>query len=103
MPSRLLGRDAELRDVTELLAARRPVLIVGEPGVGKTSLMRAASERAGGRVLEGGGLSMLATRPLLAIERALGRRPPEGDDVAVAAELRAGVGDGVLIADDLQW
>jgi predicted ATP-dependent serine protease len=48
----LLGRAAELRSVDELLAAvwsgrSAALVLVGEPGIGKTSLLRYAARAAG--------------------------------------------------------
>ena len=44
----LIGRDDELGLVKSALGARRPALVVGEPGIGKTALLRAAAGAAGG-------------------------------------------------------
>ncbi len=49
----LLGRDAELADIADLLDNAREgdggaLLIVGEPGIGKTALLTAARERSAG-------------------------------------------------------
>lgn len=41
----LLGRDALLRDVTEMLAAGRSVLLCGPEGIGKTALIAALDTR----------------------------------------------------------
>lgn len=51
--TRIVGREEELARIDELLAdaaagQSRTLLIEGEPGVGKTSLLAAARERAGG-------------------------------------------------------
>lgn len=98
----LVGRDAELADLAGYLAAYRPTVLVGEPGVGKTTLLRAAAAAAGGPVLEGGALATLSWMELLPLRRALGR-PLVDDAAAVAAEVECAVGAGVLLVDDVQW
>ena len=59
-PAALIGREDELSRVAEALDLDRPVVVVGEAGIGKTTLIRAAAERGGRRVLEGGGFAILA-------------------------------------------
>jgi DNA-binding CsgD family transcriptional regulator/tetratricopeptide (TPR) repeat protein len=99
----LVGRDEELARLAEALAGDAPVVVVGEAGVGKTTLLRAGAAASGRDVFEGGALSTLSWLAYLAVERAVGRRLPSGDPVAVAAEIEAAVGPGVLLLDDLQW
>src|SRR5438067_9857152 len=98
----LVGRGDELELIHARVRDRRVVVIVGEAGVGKTTLLRAA---VSGRksVFEGGGLSTLSWMPYLAFERALGRRLPDADPAWVAGEVERAVGEGVLIIDDAQW
>jgi predicted ATPase len=53
-PVALVGRSSELADlqsaVSDLVAGRgRAILIEGEPGIGKSTLVRAATEQAGAR------------------------------------------------------
>src|SRR5581483_7331295 len=97
----LLGRGAERQNACTLLDERRPFVVVGEAGVGKTALVRAATE--GRTTYEGGGLSTLQWMPYLAFERALGRRLPEADPEWIASEIARAVGNGVLFIDDAQW
>lgn len=99
----LVGRDAEAARLAEALAADRPVVVTGEAGVGKTSLLRAVAAASGRVVREGGALSTLAWLDYLAVERALGHPPASSDAAAVAAEVEREVGPGVLVLDDLQW
>jgi DNA-binding NarL/FixJ family response regulator len=56
----LVGRESELRAVETFLRSERPraVAIVGEPGIGKTTLWQAAVEQARAR-----GVRMLVARP----------------------------------------
>lgn len=99
----LLGRDEDLARLGGLLDADVPIVILGEAGVGKTSLVRAAIRATGRRAFEGGGFGTLAWVPLFAIERALGRPLPGADAAFAARELVRTVGDGILFVDDLHW
>jgi DNA-binding CsgD family transcriptional regulator len=102
----LLGRDAELADLVSAVADERPVLVLGEAGVGKTALLRAATAASGRAVFEGGALSTLSWIEYLALTRALGRDVDAGDgadETRVAADVERTVGSGVLVLDDLQW
>ena len=99
----LLGRDFEVQRLVELLESDTPVVVVGEAGVGKTSLVRAAIGATGRRAFEGGGFGTLAWVPFLAVERAIGRQVSDADPAFAARELIRTVGDGVLYADDLHW
>lgn len=99
----LVGRDGDLACLAESLEDRHPVVVVGEAGVGKTTLLRASATATGRTVFEGGALSTLSWMEHLALRRALGRPLGAGDAIAVAAEVERVVGAGVLILDDLQW
>jgi DNA-binding CsgD family transcriptional regulator len=75
----LLGRDAELRELERTLDAleRRPAALVlqGEPGIGRTALVRAAARRAGERgmrVLSCAGAAAEAALPWVALADLLG-------------------------------
>ncbi|WP_375479959.1 LuxR C-terminal-related transcriptional regulator [uncultured Jatrophihabitans sp.] len=97
------GRGAELARLAELLADDTPVVLVGEAGVGKTTVLRAAASAAGRPVFEGGALSTLDWLDYLAFERALQRPLVGADATAVAQDVEAAVGAGVLLLDDLHW
>ena len=99
----LHGRDAELGALGAALAERRPHALVGESGIGKTSLMRAAAEAFGGGFVETGGLATLRWVPRFALARALGRTEVAGDLENAAGLVERAVGDGVLLLDDVQW
>ena len=99
----IVGRGEQLTALADALAAGRPAVAVGEAGIGKTTLLRAAAAQTGRQVFEGGALSTLRWIDYLAIDRALGRRVRAGDPAGVAAEVEAAVGDGILLLDDLQW
>ena len=136
--SALIGRDAEaetlVRLVTEVTAGRGgAVLIEGEPGIGKSSLVRTATAEAGPgcQVFWGAGDELGEALPLLPLLEALRVREPSanprrsmilrllrgevaadrGADVtaALAEQLLALVAEEcaarptVLVVDDLQW
>jgi DNA-binding NarL/FixJ family response regulator len=101
-PVTLYGRAAELARLGRLLADGRPIVVVGEAGVGKTTLVRAAAERAGLELREGGALETLAWMPLLALRRAVGDGL-RGDTTSVAIEVERRLGPQLLFIDDLQW
>lgn len=134
--ARLLGRDEQLRVLQELMArlpdAGGALSLQGGPGVGKSALLRAASERArtaGWQMLEVAGRSddtpfsglRELLRPVLGTADALpegqggilrsaleiGSGPPETFKVALAAfnliTTSAAEQPVVLIADDVQW
>jgi len=84
--SALIGRDAEIatlvRLVTEVTAGRGgAVLIEGEPGIGKSSLVRAAlaEARSGGQVFWGAGDELGEALPLLPLLEALRVREPSAN------------------------
>lgn len=103
MPRSVLGRDAESALLGNLLADDRPVVVVGEAGIGKTTLLRSVAAGSGRAVAEGGALSTLTWMQYLPLERALGNSVGDADPTAVAAAVEARIGDGVLLLDDLQW
>ncbi len=124
MRSVFVGRAAHLQMVREAVALNRPIVLVGEAGAGKTTLVRRALRgststpdrssrgqvvrsaglgRAGRRQFEGGALSMMVWREYFALERALGRQVNGVDVAAVATDVQITVHDGVLVLEDLQW
>jgi DNA-binding CsgD family transcriptional regulator len=98
-----VGRDAELVRLAALLADDVPVVVLGEAGVGKTTLLRAAAAASERATLEGGALSTLDWLDYLALERALERPMLAGDPTAVADDVEAATGDAILLLDDLHW
>jgi DNA-binding CsgD family transcriptional regulator len=131
---RLVGRKAELGQLTSWVAdvARgqgRAVLVEGEPGIGKSALLRAtadAAAAAGCAVFSGAGEELGQAFPLLPLIHALGVddssadpwrievlqawRGRAGDGTAAAAEAMLALIDQicaqratVLVLDDLHW
>jgi len=99
----LRGRDSELDVVVDRLNVGRAVALVGEAGIGKTSLLRSAASSTGRPVYEGGAFATLSWMPYLPISRAIGRQIAEGDCGWVAREVAEVVGAGVLLLDDCHW
>ena len=99
----VVGRRDELRSVAAALAAAQPVVVTGEAGVGKTTVIRRAAADTRRRTFFGGAWSTLTWMEHLPLERALGRAVRGFDAAAVAADVEDAVGRGVLVLDDLQW
>jgi DNA-binding CsgD family transcriptional regulator len=99
----LVGRDRELQELAGWLAGGRRVVLLGEAGIGKTALVRAAAQIARVRLREGGALATLSWMPYLPIERALGRTVPAGDAPYIAAEVDRRLDGDTLFLDDLHW
>jgi DNA-binding CsgD family transcriptional regulator/tetratricopeptide (TPR) repeat protein len=99
----LVGRQAELRQLQVLLARGRPVVVCGEAGVGKTSLVRAAAADVDLELREAGALATLSWLPYLPLRRVLGHEPRGADPAFVARELIESLGGATLLLDDLQW
>ena len=97
-----IGRDAESAILAAALEVDRPVVAVGEPGIGKTTLLRWAAAASGRQLFEGGALATLSWMVNLPLQRALGE-PVTGDTVLVQDQVEAAVGSGILLLDDLQW
>lgn len=52
IPQRLIGRQDELQTIRQILADDGDFLLVGAPGIGRRTLIRAAAQQVGARVLE---------------------------------------------------
>ncbi len=99
----LVGREGELERLARMVLERRPFVLCGEAGIGKTALLSGAVQAAGARAHAGGGLAALAWMAYMPVARAMGAEPPAGDASRVAAWVASRVGDDVLVLDDLQW
>ena len=98
----LVGRESECARVAAALAADRPAWIVGEPGIGKTTLIRAAVAQIGRRLHEGAGVATLGPVPFHALPRAISCEL-SGDAEQVAGDVERAVGPDVLFVDDVHW
>jgi predicted ATPase/DNA-binding CsgD family transcriptional regulator len=88
----LIGRVADVRDITDLVGQYRLVTVIGPGGVGKTRVAGEVAQRAGTRFADGAWLVELATvrDPGLvpaAVAAALGIRQAPG--TSITASLRA--------------
>ncbi|MEJ2858449.1 MULTISPECIES: ATP-binding protein [unclassified Saccharothrix] len=114
---RLVGRERELdrlrAGVDALARGRGAALVVeGEPGIGKTALVKAVCEDAaarGFRVCKGAGDELGRSLPLLPLLDALSTARSDPGATATAERLLArvddlcAIGPVVLVVDDLQW
>jgi DNA-binding CsgD family transcriptional regulator len=96
----LVGRRREIDELARLARPGCLVAVVGEAGVGKTSLVSTVLADRPHRV--GGALAMLAARPYLALERAIGGELVGTPD-DVAADVLDACADRTLFVDDVQW
>ncbi|MCU1369893.1 MAG: LuxR family transcriptional regulator [Ilumatobacteraceae bacterium] len=96
----LVGRQNELEVLRELIAAARPVVLVGPAGIGKSTLARAALAEQG-PFREGGALATLSWSPFLVFRRVLREAPDELPAGVAGAVVHQGASPVLL--DDLQW
>ncbi len=82
----LVGRAAELADLTARVGEGSHVLLVGDAGVGKSALLDEWSQSVGGLLLEGHCAPLTEAMPLLPIVEALSSRGP-GVKAAIDAVL----------------
>ncbi len=99
---RLIGREEPHARLIEAMRVDHAIALVGEAGIGKTTLIRAAAAATGRKLHEGGGFATLSWRPYYALERATGRSL-SGEPRQTAATVEQVVGPDVLFVDDLQW
>ncbi|MBJ7331518.1 MAG: hypothetical protein JHC95_16615 [Solirubrobacteraceae bacterium] len=100
----LFGRAREVTRVAHAVTVGRPVLIIGEPGIGKTALARAGGRAANpANIWQGGGIATLDWVSYLPFRRALQTEIPNAEPSVVADFLADRADGGVFIIDDLQW
>jgi DNA-binding CsgD family transcriptional regulator len=99
-----VGRETELAEVAGALAEPGLIVLAGGPGTGKSALARAAVQRSAlAPVAVGGGLATLRQVPGLPLSQAIRARVPVDDPSLAAEAVRARVGAGVLLLDDVHW
>jgi DNA-binding NarL/FixJ family response regulator len=98
----LVGRDAELGTVLDLVRRRGSCALVGEAGIGKTAVLHALAAGLGGQAVLGAAVEPLRWMPYLPLQRACGRTLG-GTRAGVVATAAAAVGCRVLLIDDLHW
>jgi DNA-binding CsgD family transcriptional regulator len=98
----LIGREDELHALTEAIDHDRPIVVTGEAGIGKTSLVRAAAAAASRPLYEAPCFATLSWLPYLPLRRVTGTELA-GDPAFVASGLERHVGPGLLFVDDLPW
>ena len=101
-PQMLTGRDQQVEVVSTAIGAGQSCLIRGEPGIGKTALLRAVFATAGRRTRVGRAFELLAGEPYFALRDALGREFL-GEPHEVVPIARRELQDSVLVIDDLHW
>lgn len=97
------GRGELADELAGHLETGRPVVLVGEAGIGKTTLLRSVITESGRPVFEGGALATLAWMECLTLRRALGRDLVGSDTEALAFDVVDTVAEGVLALEDLHW
>lgn len=99
----LIGRDAELRRVGSLLTGRRSVVVTGEAGVGKTTLLSHAAAVGGVRIRSGRCFRSLTWTVAAPLQQAMQSPIPVGDAAWTAQWMLSQLRGSVLVIDDLQW
>lgn len=103
-PPVLIGRQEELRELSDRMRGDRPVAVLGEAGIGKSALVRHAVAAADRPARVGGALASLQWLDHLPLARALGTRRLSGDAASVASRVRDALrADALLVVEDLQW
>ncbi len=99
MSARLLGREQELDWLEDAIARRGAGVVVGEAGIGKSSLLAEFASRSTAEAVFAPCMASLRWRPFLPLTLALGT-PLAGDVLAVAVAVRRWLGDAALLLDD---
>jgi len=99
----LIGRHAELEACLRSIDDARPVVLLADAGIGKTTLLTEVTDRCRLPSFFGRGLASLSWMAYLPLETAIGAPVSGGDGASVAGATSDAVGEGVLVVDDLQW
>ena len=97
-----VGRAQIVNHVGNLLRARRSCALIGDPGIGKTTIAQVITTPWGASVAWGNGIGPLKWIPYLALSQACRTevRPPPLNALKTTRQRLAGF---VLVIDDLQW
>jgi DNA-binding CsgD family transcriptional regulator/tetratricopeptide (TPR) repeat protein len=99
----LIGRAAELEACLRSIEEGRPIALVADAGMGKTSLLAEAADACHRPASIGHGLVTLSWKAYLPLETALGRPIGARDTASAARSVADHVGNGLLVIDDVQW
>jgi DNA-binding CsgD family transcriptional regulator len=99
----LIGREREVAAAMEAIEERRRIALVGDAGIGKTSVLNEIAARIARPMYLAPAMRTLAWRSYVGLEAVLRSSLPAGDHAAIAAIVERRVGDGVLVLDDLHW
>ena len=98
----LVGREEIVDDVLARLARRRSALLVGDPGIGKTTILDRVSSQLPG-ACRAVAVGALRRHPYLALRSAFAELPTSGSTETVTRFVAEALGDRVLVFDDVQW
>ena len=100
----LVGRQRDIGRVAAALAGFEPVVVVGDTGVGKTTVAREAVVAAGFEVVPAACFWSMREDAYFPLRGLLAGVAPGADVQAVAESVRLRVGvDGALLLDDMHW
>jgi DNA-binding SARP family transcriptional activator/tetratricopeptide (TPR) repeat protein len=101
LSSSFVGRAFE---ITRARSSSDPILVLGEPGIGKSRLIEELRALSGGRTIYGRAFAAEMVRPYGVWLDALREFPHEGDRARLFETIACWIADVTLIAiDDLQW
>lgn len=98
---RLVGREQAMAEAAKTLSVDRPVVVIGDGGVGKSTFVGAVVALDGRPAHVASALASMGWREYWPLSRALGGMPLGGDVEAVTAAVEAVVGPDLLVIDDV--